>query len=182
MLIFNKHVAGEKTPDYRVALSFDKRVRGRLRITLENQAGDAGIDIERGAVLSDGALLASEDGSILKVSAEPEAVSVAATDDKQLFARACYHVGNRHAQVQIGHDELIYLHDHVLDEMLAGLGLAVKAEKRPFDPENGAYSGSDHHAHTHAHDHAHEHEEGEKAVGARTHAHSHHQHDHAEAD
>ncbi len=140
-------------PDHTVALAFDKRVRGRLRISLDDANLDAGIDIERGAVLSDGALLASESGSILKVIAAPEAVSVAATEDSHLFARACYHVGNRHTQVQIGNHELVYLHDHVLDEMLVGLGLTVSFEKRAFDPENGAYaSGHSHHDHHHHHD------------------------------
>ncbi len=153
MLIFNKRVEGSGTPDYTVALPLHKRVRGRLRITLDDNT-DAGIDIERGDVLEDGALLSSEDGSILAVRAEPEAVSVASCEDRRLFARACYHVGNRHTQVQIELHELIYLHDHVLDEMLTGLGLAVRQESRAFNPENGAYTGESSHGHHH-HDHHH---------------------------
>lgn len=150
MLIFNRHVQTEAAPDFSVALPFDKRVRGRQRITLDGGGGDAGIDVERGNVLLNGARLESEEGFILVVHAEPENVSVAKADDERLFARACYHVGNRHAQVQIGNHELIYLHDHVLDEMLTGLGLEVSIETRAFDPENGAYTG--HHDHDHDHD------------------------------
>ena len=126
-----------------------------MRITLDDNQGDAGIDIERGDVLSNGTLLASDEGSILVVYSEPETVSVAFTNDTRLFSRACYHVGNRHAQVQISDHELIYIHDHVLDDMLRGLGLEVSLEKRPFDPENGAYASikSNHHHHEHHHHH-----------------------------
>lgn len=155
MLIFNRHVDGEPTPDHSVTLPFDKRGRGRLRITLDEHDGEAGIDIDRGDVLRDGDRLASADGLILVVYAAAESVSVASTDDKHLFARACYHVGNRHAQVQIGDNELIYLRDHVLDEMLTKLGLAVSLKMRAFDPENGAYAGG--HSHSHHHDHHHDH-------------------------
>ena len=158
MLIFNTHLTGSPAADHSVTLPFDKRGRGRLRIALDGQDGDAGIDIERGHVLRDGDRLGNSDGLVLVVHAEAESVSVASTDDERLFARACYHVGNRHAQVQIGNRELIYLHDHVLDEMLAKLGLSVASEKRPFDPENGAYAGGHSHSHSHSHSHEHEHE------------------------
>jgi len=159
MLIFNKHVKESSKPDYSVSLPFEKRVRGRLRVTLDDDQGDAGIDIERGDVLAHGALLANEEGSVLVVFSQPESVSVASTADSRLFSRACYHVGNRHAQVQIADHELIYLHDHVLDEMLKGLGLQVVLEERAFDPESGAYaSNSSSHHHHHEHHHAHSNE------------------------
>ncbi len=38
--------------------------------------------------------------------------------------------------------------DHVLAEMLSGLGARVSAVEAPFEPESGAYDG---HAHGHAH-------------------------------
>jgi urease accessory protein len=58
--------------------------------------------------------------------------------------------------------ELRYSHDHVLDDMLRGLGLTVTVEQAPFEPEPGAYGGSadghSHGHHHHAHDHAHDHD------------------------
>lgn len=123
---------------------------------------DAGIQIERGQILNDGQLLASVDGEILEVRAKAESVSVATTSKPLLFARACYHVGNRHAEVQIAEQTLIYLHDHVLDDMLRQLGLDVTTQLLSFQPENGAYSAGTHshdheHPHTHKQPHHHEH-------------------------
>lgn len=148
MLIFNKHLPDNSIPNFSVSLPFDKRARGRLRIALEQNGADAGIHIERGDLLRDGSKLGTGSGQVLEVNAQPEPVSVATTSSRLLFARACYHVGNRHTQVQIGEQELIYLHDHVLDDMLRLLGLTVRTEQRAFEPEAGAYTG----AHAHAHE------------------------------
>ena len=171
MLTFDRHVPDESIPDYSVSLPYDKRVRGRLRITLDGAGADTGINVERGELLREGSKLASSGGKILEIKAEAEPVSVACTADSLLFARACYHVGNRHTQVQIVNQQLIYLHDHVLDEMLGLLGLAVSREMLAFEPENGAYAGA--HAHAHAHDHDHDHD----------HEHEHeHEHEHSAQD
>lgn len=157
MLLFSKLIDRSEDPQYRAALSFHERTKGRLRITTEDGI-DAGIQIERGQILNHGQLIANENGEILEVLAKNESVSVATTDSPLLFARACYHVGNRHAEVQIGDQQLVYLHDHVMDEMLRQLGLDVSAQQLPFQPENGAYSAGGHsHSHSHDHDHHHEH-------------------------
>ena len=95
-------------------------------------------------------------GSVLEVLALAESVSVATTDSPLLFSRACYHLGNRHTEVQIESDQLIYLHDHVLDSMLIQLGLEVTRQTLPFSPENGAYHGAGAHTHTHVHVHTNE--------------------------
>ena len=75
--------------------------------------------------------------------AGPEAVSTVNADDPKALARAAYHLGNRHVAVQVGDGWLRYLADHVLDDMLRGLGLEPKSERAPFEPESGAYG----HAH-----------------------------------
>ncbi|MGB0723160.1 MAG: hypothetical protein ACPGU7_12280, partial [Gammaproteobacteria bacterium] len=55
-----------------------------------------------------------------------------------------------------------YQHDHVLDDMLRGLGLEPVFEQAPFEPEPGAYGdfahvGGHSHGHGHSHDHGHDH-------------------------
>jgi urease accessory protein len=56
--------------------------------------------------------------------------------------------------LQIGAGWLRYGHDHVLDEMVRGLGLPVTVEQAPFEPEGGAYHGTGHGAHVHGgHEH-----------------------------
>ncbi|MBL8484671.1 MAG: urease accessory protein UreE, partial [Rhodocyclaceae bacterium] len=63
------------------------------------------------------------------------------------LARAAYHLGNRHVAVEIGPDWLRLQDDHVLADMLRGLGAAITSLTAPFEPEAGAYAG----AHAHAH-------------------------------
>jgi urease accessory protein len=78
---------------------------------------------------------------VVRVQAAPENLSVARCIDPLLFARACYHLGNRHVPLQIEKQRIVFLHDHVLDEMLKGLGLSVDHTMAPFAPEAGAYGG-----------------------------------------
>jgi urease accessory protein len=45
--------------------------------------------------------------------------------------------------------------DHVIAEMVRGLGGEVRVVSRPFNPEGGAYGQSGVHAHGHQHGHHH---------------------------
>ena len=137
--------------DGAVALTFDQRQRSRLRVRLDD-GREAGILLARGETLSDGDLLTGDDGLVVRIGAAPEPLSAAASDDPLLLARACYHLGNRHVALQIEPGRLRWLRDHVLDDMVRGLGLTVTAEEAPFQPERGAYGG---HAHAHGHAHGH---------------------------
>ena len=65
---------------------------------------------------------------------------------------ASYHLGNRHVPLQIAPGRLRYQHDHVLDDMVRGMGLEVTVEEAPFEPEPGAYGGH-HTSHGHGHRH-----------------------------
>jgi urease accessory protein len=136
---------------HRLVLPFIERSRSRARHVLDN-GEDVGLFLERGTVLRHGDLLLADDGRVVSVEAAPESVSIAHTDDPLLLARACYHLGNRHVALQIGAGWVRYLHDHVLDDMLRGIGLAVLLERAPFEPEGGAYVTAPH-AHSHAHHH-----------------------------
>jgi urease accessory protein len=134
-----------------------QRIKSRLRVTLDD-GRDAGLFLERGTTLKDGDLLAG-DGITVRVVAADETLSIVRSNDPLLLARACYHLGNRHMSIQIMQGELRYSHDHVLDDMLRGLGLTVTVEQAPFEPEPGAYGGSaDGHSHGHHHGHDHDHE------------------------
>ncbi len=131
-----------------LTLPYELRQRSRQRVTLDN-GEDAAIYLARGTVLYDGDLLIAETGVIIRVLAADELLSVVHCEDPLLFARACYHLGNRHIALQIGKDRLAYLHDHVLDAMLRGLGLAVLQDNAPFAPEPGAYGATTGHHHAH---------------------------------
>jgi urease accessory protein len=137
-----------------LTLPLEKRIRSRLRVTLDD-GSEAGVFLQRGQVLHEGDLLGSADGMIVQVRAAAEPVSEVRCDDPLLLARACYHLGNRHMPLQIGKGLLRYGHDHVLDDMLRGLGLRPTFVQAPFEPEAGAYGGSAQ-GHSHSHDLAHD--------------------------
>jgi urease accessory protein len=129
-------------------LTHAQRERGRFRAaTLGGR--EARIFLERGTPLLVGEVLRSRCGTLLQIRGAEEPVTVAECDDWHLFARACYHLGNRHVKVEIGYRELSFAPDHVLETMLVGLGLDIRRERRIFCPESGAYVGGIPHEHHH---------------------------------
>lgn len=141
-------------PPLRLVLPFDLRSRSRFRAQLEN-GEQVGVLLPRGQILRGGDRLLAEDGRTVEVAAAPEWVSTARAADAQLLARVAYHLGNRHVALQIGEGWLRYSHDHVLDEMVRGLGGELQVQQAAFEPEAGAYHGGHEHG-GHARDeHAH---------------------------
>ena len=125
-----------------LTLPFEQRQRTRLRLRLDD-GREAALLLPRGTVLRNGDHLRCESGETLTVKAAAEHVSTAFCDDSLQLARAAYHLGNRHVAIQIGDGWLRYLHDHVLDHMLIEMGLQVRQETAPFEPEAGAYHSHD---------------------------------------
>ncbi len=150
MLRASDIVHGEANPDASLTLPFEQRQKSRLRARLDN-GEEIGLLLPRGTTLRDGDLVRAEDGRVVRVKAAPEAVTTASCDDPRLLAVAAYHLGNRHVPLQVGDGWLRFAHDHVLEAMVGGLGLSVRRERAPFEPEQGAYGG--HASHGHSHDH-----------------------------
>lgn len=63
--------------------------------------------------------------------------------------RLAWHIGNRHTPCQIAPDRLLIAADHVLEDMLRGLGADLRRVSAPFAPEGGAYG----HGRTMGHSH-----------------------------
>lgn len=139
--------AQEGRVDHRLVLAYDQRRKCRQRVRLQS-GQEAGLFLPRGTLLREGDILISENGLRIAVQAAPEKVSIARIDDALRLARIAYHLGNRHVAVQVLPDRLVYRHDHVLDDMVRGLGGSVTVATRPFEPEEGAYHGGGH-AHSH---------------------------------
>ena len=91
-----------------------------------------GLFLPRGHTLRSGLVLTGSQGFKVRIEAAEEALSVVECQEPLLFARACYHLGNRHIALQISPGELRYLADHVLDELVIGLGLTVQHKNLPF--------------------------------------------------
>lgn len=150
--------AGE--PEDSVRLDHDQRNRRRMVYTTE-----AGrpilLDMPRAVHLRDGDLLRIEDGSLVRVDAVPEALIAIHAHSTAELVRIAWHLGNRHLPTQLlpGADggTLRIRHDHVIAEMVEGLGGHCEAILAPFDPEGGAYEGGGGHGNHHHDDHAHEH-------------------------
>ena len=160
MLKFEEKTKSSRTPDTTLTLVKDQREKSRLKVVLDN-GQEAGLFFTKGTTLQDGDLIVSDDDSLLvEIKAAPETVSTVYCNNPLLLARACYHLGNRHVPLQIGEGFVRYQHDHVLDDMVRGLGLEVISEQAPFEPESGAYSGGGHshgNSHSHSNDHSHAH-------------------------
>jgi urease accessory protein len=132
-------VAGE-----RLVLSYEARCKSRLRAKLES-GEEVGLFLERGAVLRGGDRLQGNDGRIVEIVAAAEQLLEVESGDTLLLARAAYHLGNRHVAVEIRPGRLRFAADHVLGDMLAGLGLAAAPVVAAFEPEAGAYAGGHRH-------------------------------------
>lgn len=98
-------------------------------------------------ILRDGDCLATDNGTIVRIQAATETVSTIRCHDSLQLARICYHLGNRHVDLEISEHRVRYLHDHVLDDMLRGMGLTAEIEQVPFEPETGAYGEGHGHSH-----------------------------------
>ena len=148
----------------KLTAGWDLRQRSRFRARLDD-GREVAVVLPRGGVLRHGDRLVSDCGLGVEICAAAETLSEARTDDPGLFARACYHMGNRHVPLQIGPGRMRFQPDHVLGAMLQALGLELASVEAPFDPEAGAYGGGHAHggsdaeprAHDHGHDHAHPH-------------------------
>ncbi|MFO1117058.1 MAG: urease accessory protein UreE [Beijerinckiaceae bacterium] len=157
-----------------VVLDFDDR--HRRRIAMKGIRGlEFLLDLEEAIMLRSGDALALEDGRLVEVLSAPEPLAEIRAKDAKHLVRVAWHLGNRHLPTQILGQKLRIRRDHVIEDMVRGLGAEVAEIEAPFDPEGGAYAqhvmthGHDHgHGHHHDHDHDHGH-----------HGHRHHDHDHA---
>ena len=127
-----------------LVLPFDLRIRSRLRTRLAS-GEEAVLKTERGAVLRGGDCLRAEDGRVVRIVAGTEKLMHVVCADRFELTRAAYHLGNRHVAVEIGDGYLRIAADHVLGEMLLGLGAKVEQLEAPFEPESGAYGGGQGH-------------------------------------
>jgi len=139
-----------------VVLDYDDR--HRRRVTMKGTRGLSFLlDLPEAASLRHGDALVLDDGRLVEVVAAPELLFEVRGDDPQHLTRIAWHLGNRHVPTQILARALRIRRDHVLKEMLRGLGGCVVEIEAPFDPEGGAYttpSAQHHHGHHHGHAHS----------------------------
>lgn len=135
------HPGGQ--PLDRVVLDHDSRHRRRLRLT-----GEQGLvfllDLPEAVRLRGGQGLALEGGGWVLVEAAPEPLLEIRAGRAHDLLRLAWHLGNRHLPVHVEAARLLIRPDHVIADMVRGLGGTVREIAEPFDPEGGAY---EHHQH-----------------------------------
>ena len=125
-------------PDEFVELDFEHRHRRRL--TMRSRSGRQFLlDLPKATALADGDVLVLEDRSTIAVVAKPERVADIFGSELHHLVRIAWHLGNRHLPTQILPNSLRILYDHVIVEMVRGLGARVEEREAPFQPEGGAY-------------------------------------------
>jgi urease accessory protein len=127
----------------RLELPFELRQKTRQRARLAS-GEEVALMLPRGAVLRGGELLLASDGRMVEVIASPESVLHVECSSAEALARAAYHLGNRHVPVEVGNGYLRLAADHVLEQMLKGLGARITAMQASFEPESGAYASHNH--------------------------------------
>ena len=141
----------------KAVLAHDERHLRRRAIELLD-GGKVLVDLLEPVSLDDGDRLVLEDGRLVEIGAAPEELYDIRARDAVHLTELAWHIGNRHLAAAISAERILILRDHVIRDMLEGLGATVVDVVEPFSPVRGAYSG-----HSHGHDHHH---------------HDHHGHDH----
>jgi urease accessory protein len=143
----NKAVSGTLT------LDFDARHRRRIRLSTD-QGEDVLLNLPKAVAMEDGDGLQLGDGRWLEVKAAAEPVVEVRHRDLERLMCIAWHLGNRHLPTEVRNDVLRIRPDHVIENMLRGLGADLAKVQARFQPEGSAYGD---HGHHHNHDAAEHH-------------------------
>lgn len=148
MLRATKVVHRDSLPADTVTLDYDDRYRRRIAMT-----GDKGLafllDLEAVADLQDGDDLLLEDDRHVRVRAAKESLLRITASDSLHLMRIVWHIGNRHLPCCISSSQVLIRQDHVIADMVRGLGGQVESVIAVFKPEGGAYGRGRTHSHEH---------------------------------
>lgn len=138
-------------------ITLDETDRHRRRVKMTSDGGiNFLLDLPQARLLKHGEGLKLSDGQVIEVRATPEALyEITGKDARHMLALA-WQIGNRHLAADITETRIRIRADHVIKDMLEGLGATVQEIEASFDPEGGAYGDrhANHHHHSHGdHDH-----------------------------
>lgn len=139
--------SGDPVPSGTIVLAWEQRVVRRKLLECE-EGGQVLVDLAKVSRLDHGARLILADGRHVEVIAADEPLAEASGP---ALARLAWHIGNRHTPCQIEAERLLIQRDHVLEDMLRGLGATIRHVREPFRPEGGAYANGGAHGQGHSH-------------------------------
>lgn len=141
-------------------ITLDRASRYRRRVAMTTDRGhDFLLDLAEPTYLAHGDALELSNNALVRIVAAPEDLLEIHAADTLVLVRIAWHLGNRHTPAEVTADAIYIKPDHVLAEMVTGLGAHVHRVRRAFEPEGGAYGGkgplaAGHHHHgTHPHFH-----------------------------
>lgn len=127
-------------------ITLDETARHRRRVKMVSDNGiEFLLDLPEARLLRHGDGIKLDDGRVIEVVAEPEELYEVRAADPHHLLQLSWQLGNRHLPTQIMKDHLRIRRDHVIREMLEGLGATVTVVTASFDPEGGAYANGHHH-------------------------------------
>jgi urease accessory protein len=126
----------------------------RRKLVTTDQGVQVMVDLPSPVLLADGDALVLEDGRAVRIIAAMEELYQVKPGEVPLRHLA-WHIGNRHLAAQIEEDRILIRRDHVIRDMLEGLGATVEEVTERFQPVHGAYHSRDH-GHDHEHSRGHE--------------------------
>jgi urease accessory protein len=142
-----------------ITLDFDQRHRRRLRMVADGGL-EFLLDLPEAAVMHHGDGLKLDDGGMVCVVAAREPLLEITASTPEHLLRLAWHIGNRHLPAEL-HENRIYIRDdHVIAEMVRGLGGTARQVRSAFTPEGGAYRGEAHHHQARGHHHHHGDDDG----------------------
>ncbi|WP_294641137.1 urease accessory protein UreE [uncultured Aureimonas sp.] len=135
-------------------ITLDEAQRHRRRMAMVSDGGIAFLlDLPEARLLVEGDAIALSDGRLVEVKAKPEPLLSVGGRDADHLLQIVWQIGNRHLPCQIRDGRILLRRDHVVADMLKGLGAHVHEVEAAFDPVGGAYAGGHHHGgHHHGHD------------------------------
>jgi len=127
--------AGSRYEDYRrdtLTLKWEERRHGHGR-----RRSDSGLEfaisLPGGTILKEGDLMVLEqERTIVRIREAFEPVYVVRPGTRQEWAYYAYHVGNRHQEVMIGDEELIFLQNPAVRSLLEQLHVRFETGERAF--------------------------------------------------
>jgi urease accessory protein len=130
-----------------VTLAYLDRHRRRIRLVADSGLAFL-LDLPHAQHFAEGDGLEFDNGGYLRVCAAAEPVLEIAAADRTSLLRIAWHLGNRHLPLQVVGERLRIREDHVIAEMVSGLGGRITRLEAAFDPEFGAYVDAPQHHHS----------------------------------
>ena len=132
-----------------IVLSHDERHLRRKLLHLDD--GEmVMLDLKEPVLFAEGDRLLLDDGESVEIRAAEERLYEVRANDRLHLIQLAWHMGNRHLPAQIEEERILILRDHVIRDMLIGLGAEVAEVVEAFQPVRGAYHaahGQHHHSH-----------------------------------